>query len=111
MRGQTKCGLKTSMMLNKNKELCTGPGGILRRRPGARRGEGVHRRAHGEHLVAGRLSMCYGDMGPSSCGPTTRRRSHRGPVQYGSGGSPRRGPWRSDPQLSKMTLGYGTSPL
>ena len=45
-----------------------------------------------------------GYMGTSPSGPTTRGGSQRGPVSYGSGG-PRRGPWRSDPQLRKLALG------
>ncbi|TWW56117.1 hypothetical protein D4764_08G0001040 [Takifugu flavidus] len=40
-----------------------------------------------------------------SSGPTTRRRSMKGPVQCGLGGGPRRGPWRSDPQLWKLAFG------
>uniref|UniRef100_A0A3Q4BRZ5 G-protein coupled receptors family 1 profile domain-containing protein n=1 Tax=Mola mola TaxID=94237 RepID=A0A3Q4BRZ5_MOLML len=57
----------------------------------------------------GRLySAQKGDMGPSSRGPTTHRRSHRGPVLCGSGGSQRQGPWRSDPRLLKLE--HGTLP-
>ena len=38
--GQTKCGSKTSMMLNENKDLCTLQGGIPGPHPGVRPGEG-----------------------------------------------------------------------
>ena len=38
-------------------------------------------------------------------GHVGRRRSCRGLVQCGPGGSPRQGPWRSDPQLLKLAIG------
>ncbi|XP_070411077.1 craniofacial development protein 2-like [Nothobranchius furzeri] len=44
-------------------------------------------------------------MGSSSCGPTTRRRNRKGPVQCGSGGRPRWEPWRSDPRTRKLVFG------
>uniref|UniRef100_A0A8C6MDN2 Endonuclease/exonuclease/phosphatase domain-containing protein n=1 Tax=Nothobranchius furzeri TaxID=105023 RepID=A0A8C6MDN2_NOTFU len=44
-------------------------------------------------------------MGSSNCGPTTRRRNMKGPVQCGSGGRPRREPWRSDPWTRKLVIG------
>ncbi|TWW81646.1 R2DM Retrovirus-related Pol polyprotein from type II retrotransposable element, partial [Takifugu flavidus] len=42
---------------------------------------------------------------PVSSGPTTRRRSMKGPVQCGLGGGPRWGPWQSDPRLWKLAFG------
>ncbi|MDG2555341.1 reverse transcriptase domain-containing protein [Vibrio parahaemolyticus] len=44
-------------------------------------------------------------MGSSPCRPTTRRGIQKGSVQCGLGSRPRRGPWRSDPQLRKLALG------
>ena len=38
-------------------------------------------------------------------GPTTHRRSHRGPMLSRSGGSQRQGLWWSDPQLLKLAFG------
>ena len=97
---------KTSMTKHKNKDLCTRPRGLPGPHPGARPGEG--RQAPGGWAYAHGVrsgSARRNDMGLSSCGPTTRRRSRGGPVQWGSGDSLRRGPWQSDPRLSKPTLG------
>uniref|UniRef100_A0A8C6M0S1 Endonuclease/exonuclease/phosphatase domain-containing protein n=1 Tax=Nothobranchius furzeri TaxID=105023 RepID=A0A8C6M0S1_NOTFU len=44
-------------------------------------------------------------MGSSNCGPTTRRRNMKGPVQCGSGGRLRQEPWRSDPRTRKLVIG------
>uniref|UniRef100_A0A8C6MIB8 Endonuclease/exonuclease/phosphatase domain-containing protein n=1 Tax=Nothobranchius furzeri TaxID=105023 RepID=A0A8C6MIB8_NOTFU len=44
-------------------------------------------------------------MGPSNCGPTTHRKNMKGPVQCGSGGRPRREPWRSNPRTRKLVIG------
>ena len=40
-----------------------------------------------------------GDMAPFPRGPTTNRKSHRGPVLCGTDGSQRQEPWWSDPWL------------
>uniref|UniRef100_A0A8C6M725 Endonuclease/exonuclease/phosphatase domain-containing protein n=1 Tax=Nothobranchius furzeri TaxID=105023 RepID=A0A8C6M725_NOTFU len=44
-------------------------------------------------------------MGSSNCGPTTRRRNMKGPVQCGWGCRPRREPWRSDPRTRTLVIG------
>ena len=41
----------------------------------------------------------------NSCGLTTYRRNHRGPVLCRSGGSQRRGPWRSESLVLKLAIG------
>uniref|UniRef100_A0A8C6PXI1 Endonuclease/exonuclease/phosphatase domain-containing protein n=1 Tax=Nothobranchius furzeri TaxID=105023 RepID=A0A8C6PXI1_NOTFU len=46
-----------------------------------------------------------GNMGLPSHGLTMRGRGQRGRVQCVMGGSPGRGPWRSDPRLQKLALG------
>ena len=106
--GVSPSGSKTSMMLNKTKHLCSLPGGILGPYPGARHGEGVRRWVPGGQAFFHGIwsgSAWKGNMDLSSCGLTTHRRSHRGPVLFGSSGSPRQGPWRSDPRLPMLAIG------
>uniref|UniRef100_A0A8C6NR47 Endonuclease/exonuclease/phosphatase domain-containing protein n=1 Tax=Nothobranchius furzeri TaxID=105023 RepID=A0A8C6NR47_NOTFU len=92
-----------------SKSRSTRPGGLAGSHPGARPGVGARERAPGGRAFAhgsrpGPARTGY--MGSSNCGPTTCRRNMKGPVQCGSGGRPRREPWRSDPQTRK--LGFGT---
>ena len=82
------------MKKHKNKDLCTQPGRLPGPHTGARPGEGVRRQVPGGWAYAHGVrsgSARRNDMGPSSCGPTTRRRSRGGPVQWGLGDSLRRG--------------------
>ncbi|TWW73189.1 hypothetical protein D4764_15G0005830 [Takifugu flavidus] len=74
----------------------TGPGGL----------QVSEAYVHGARL--GPVRTSYVDT-PVSSGPTNRRTSMKGPVQYGLGGRPRRRPWRSDPRLSSSTLGFSRS--
>ncbi|TWW74372.1 R2DM Retrovirus-related Pol polyprotein from type II retrotransposable element [Takifugu flavidus] len=87
----------------------TRPGGLLGPHPGARPGAGARWRAPGGRAYVhgarpGPARTSYVDT-PVSSGPTTRRRSMKGPVQCGLGGGPRRGPGLSDPRLWKLTFG------
>ncbi|XP_070412102.1 uncharacterized protein [Nothobranchius furzeri] len=92
----------------KTKSRSTRPGGLPGSQPGARPGVGAYERApdgrafaHGARPGPART----GDMGSSTCGLTTRRRNMKGPVQCGSGGRPRREPWRSNPRTRKLVIG------
>ncbi|TWW56043.1 hypothetical protein D4764_08G0000300 [Takifugu flavidus] len=87
----------------------TRPGGLPGSHPGARPGAGTRWRAPGGWAYVlgarpGPVRTSYVDT-PVSSGPTTRRRSMKGPVQCELGGGPRRGPWQSDPQLWKLAFG------
>uniref|UniRef100_A0A674MKS4 Endonuclease/exonuclease/phosphatase domain-containing protein n=1 Tax=Takifugu rubripes TaxID=31033 RepID=A0A674MKS4_TAKRU len=86
----------------------TRPGGLPGPHPGARPGAGARWRAPGGRAYVhgawpGPARTSYVDT-PVSSGPTTHRRSMKGPVQCGLGGGPRRGPWRSDPRLWKLAF-------
>uniref|UniRef100_A0A8C6MAN3 Ubiquitin carboxyl-terminal hydrolase n=1 Tax=Nothobranchius furzeri TaxID=105023 RepID=A0A8C6MAN3_NOTFU len=68
---------------------------------GRERAPGGRAFAHGARPGPART----GYMGSSNCGPTTHRRNMKGPLQYGSGGRPRRELWRSDPRTRKLVFG------
>nr|XP_054587806.1 uncharacterized protein LOC129153071 [Nothobranchius furzeri] len=91
-----------------SKSRSTWPGGLPGSHPGGRPGVGARERASGGRAFAhgarpGPARTGY--MGSSNCGPTTRRRNMKGPVQCGSVGRPRREPWRSDPRTRKLVFG------
>uniref|UniRef100_A0A8C6P0R9 Endonuclease/exonuclease/phosphatase domain-containing protein n=1 Tax=Nothobranchius furzeri TaxID=105023 RepID=A0A8C6P0R9_NOTFU len=95
-------------MAVKTKSRSTRPGGLPGSHPGARPGVGARERAPGGRAFAhgarpGPARTGY--MGSSNCGPTTRRRNMKGPVQCESGGRPRREPWRSNPRTRKLVFG------
>ncbi|XP_070407391.1 craniofacial development protein 2-like isoform X1 [Nothobranchius furzeri] len=92
----------------KTKSRSTRPRGLPRSHPGAKPGVGARERAPGGWAFAHRARpgpARTGYMGSSNCGPTTRRRNMKGMVQCGSGGRPRREPWRSDPRTRKLVIG------
>uniref|UniRef100_A0A8C6LWU7 Reverse transcriptase domain-containing protein n=1 Tax=Nothobranchius furzeri TaxID=105023 RepID=A0A8C6LWU7_NOTFU len=95
-------------MAVKTKSRSTRRGGLPGSHPGARPGVGARERAPGGRAFAhgarpGPARTGY--MGSSNCGPTTRRRNMKGPVQCESGGRPRREPWRSNPRTRKLVFG------
>ena len=55
-------------------------------------------------MESGKAQPGKGDMGLSSCGPTTHRRSHRGPVLCVSGDSQSQEPWQADSGLLKLAI-------
>uniref|UniRef100_A0A8C6PJP1 Endonuclease/exonuclease/phosphatase domain-containing protein n=1 Tax=Nothobranchius furzeri TaxID=105023 RepID=A0A8C6PJP1_NOTFU len=97
-----------SFMDIQSRSRITRPGGLPGSHPGARPGVGAREQVSGGRAFAhgawpGPARTRY--MGSSNCGPTTRRRNMKGPVQCGSGGRPRREPWRSDPRTRKLVFG------
>ena len=79
-------------MMMTTEDLCTLPAGLQGPRPGAKPREGVHRRVPGGQALAHGVwtgSARKGDISPSPPGPTTHKRSHRGPVLSGLGVSQR----------------------
>ena len=105
--GSDKERFKSPFMMSDDMSQSTRPGGLPGPRPGARPGLGARERAPGGRAFAHGArpgTARTGYMGSSSSGPTTRRRSQKGPVFYGLG-RPRRGPWRSDPWLQKLAFG------
>uniref|UniRef100_A0A8C6K918 Endonuclease/exonuclease/phosphatase domain-containing protein n=1 Tax=Nothobranchius furzeri TaxID=105023 RepID=A0A8C6K918_NOTFU len=91
-----------------SKSRSTRPGGLPGSHPGGRPVVEACRRAPRGRAFAhgarpGTAQTRY--MGSSNCGPTTSRRNMKCPVQCGSGGRPRREPWRSDSQTRKLVFG------
>uniref|UniRef100_A0A8C6WSG0 Endonuclease/exonuclease/phosphatase domain-containing protein n=2 Tax=Neogobius melanostomus TaxID=47308 RepID=A0A8C6WSG0_9GOBI len=76
--------------------------------PGARPGVGARMRASGGRASAHGArpgTARRDDVGPPSCGPTTRRGIRRGRVQRGLGGSQRRVPRRPGPRAQLLAFG------